>query len=125
VLHVQLRHTCTGLFVLLCWLQVEAQIEEVSASVDAATKALPHLSKEQQAAQVGSEQQHSLLLKNFASVLLGCHVLNDAQKQHHDSCQLWIMRKQVRQLTILLFSWYQPCCWHDSCRCSSCCVQTS
>jgi hypothetical protein len=61
---VQLLHTCAELLVLLCWVQVEAQIEEVSASVDAATKALPQLSKEQQAAQVGVER-HSCCCANY------------------------------------------------------------
>jgi hypothetical protein len=53
---------CTVLSVLVSFLavQVEAQIEEVSASVDAATKALPQLSKEQQAAQVRSTARSSL-----------------------------------------------------------------
>lgn len=40
------------LCVLLLVLQVEAQIEEVSASVEAATKGLPQLTQEQAAAQV-------------------------------------------------------------------------
>jgi hypothetical protein len=42
----------SGAVCLVLLLQVEAQIEEVSASVEAATKSLPQLTKEQQAAQV-------------------------------------------------------------------------
>lgn len=39
-------------YVCRCWLQVEAQIEAVSRTVDQATKALPNLTREQQTLQV-------------------------------------------------------------------------
>jgi hypothetical protein len=53
-------------------LQVEAQIEAVSRSVDEATKALPNLSKDQQTAQVRAHATTALCRTiNIALLVLG------------------------------------------------------
>jgi epoxyqueuosine reductase QueG len=61
------------------WLQVEAQIEAVSKTVDQATKALPNLTREQQVFQVSA--RHCALRQVFCARSLQHRLLKLAGSQ--------------------------------------------